>query len=248
MRYYNYHLKIEYDGSKFVGWQIQKKGRSIQGEIQKILKRFLKKKIKLIGSGRTDTGVHALGQSANFLINYRLDHKKLLGTLNFFLRNKNISIISIVPRKISFHSRYDAIERTYLYQISNRESPLALDKNRSWHIKKKLNISEMKKGAKILTGKHDFSAFRSSSCSAKSAIRYLKKVNIKKQKNSKIVITCVSKSFLQQQVRSMVGCLKVLGEGKWDIKRLKKTLKYKQRFLCAPPAPPHGLYLVKVKY
>ena len=239
---------IEYDGTKFIGWQIQKKGLSVQGEIQKILKRFLKEDIKLIGSGRTDAGVHAIGQSANFKTVYKINTKKFIGTLNHFLKSKNISILSIKKKNADFNARFNALERKYNYIIFNRSSHLSLYKNRAWHVKKKLNIKAMKKGAKILSGKNDFTAFRSSSCNAKSPIRTLKHINIKKSSNGLINISFVSKSFLQQQVRSMVGCLKFVGEGKWDLKRLKKTLYSKKRSMCAPPAPPTGLYLEKVKY
>ena len=245
---FNYQLIIEYDGTKFVGWQAQKSGISIQGEIQKILKRFLKTDIKLLGSGRTDSGVHALGQSANFLINYKIDKKKLLTTLNHFLKKKKISILSIKNKKLDFHSRYSAKERRYLYIIYNREAPLSLYKDKAWHVRKKLNIHLIKLGAKILSGKHNFSAYRSSSCSAKSPVRTLKKILVKKKKDGRIIFTFISQSFLQQQVRSMVGCLKILGEEKWDIDRFKKPLFSKKRFYCAPPAPPSGLYLQNVKY
>ena len=241
-------MVIEYDGTRFIGWQIQKKGLSVQGEIQKILKRFLKGDIKLIGSGRTDAGVHAIGQSANFKTLYKINTKKLIDTLNHFLKSKNISILSLKKKNTNFHARFDALERKYNYIIFNRSSPLTLYKNRAWHVKKRLNIKDMKKGAKILSGKNDFTAFRSSSCSAKSPVRTLKKIIIKKSSNGLINISFVSKSFLQQQVRSMVGCLKFVGEGKWDLKRLKKTLHSKKRSMCAPPAPPSGLYLEKVKY
>ena len=239
---------IEYDGSKFIGWQIQKKGRSIQGEIQKNLKKIFKREITLIGSGRTDSGVHAIAQSSNFLTDKLLDCKKLQARLNHFLKEKKISIISIKNKDVKFHSRYSAVERKYRYLIVNRKSPLALDTLRAWHIKNKLNIDIMKRGAKILVGKHDFSTFRSSSCGAKSPVRTMKKVEIIKKQNGKIYIHFVSKSFLQQQVRSMVGCIKYLGEGKWSLKKFTKVFKSKKRKMCAPPAPACGLYLLGVKY
>ena len=239
---------IEYDGSKFIGWQIQKKGSSIQGEIQRNLKKIFNKKITLIGSGRTDSGVHAVAQSANFLFEKYLDCKKLKARLNHFLEKKKISVISIKIKNIKFHSRYSAVERKYGYLIVNRESPLALESLRAWHIKNNLNVAIMKQGAKILVGTHDFSTFRSSTCGAKSPIRTLKKIEIIKKKDGKIFIQFISKSFLQQQVRSMVGCIKYLGEGKWNLKKFTKAFKSKRRAMCAPPAPAHGLYLLSVKY
>ena len=131
-------MVIEYDGTRFIGWQIQKKGLSVQGEIQKILKRFLKGDIKLVGSGRTDAGVHAIGQSANFKTFYKINTKKLIDTLNHFLKSKNISILSLKKKNTNFHARFDALERKYNYIIFNRSSPLSLYKNRAWHVKKKI--------------------------------------------------------------------------------------------------------------
>ena len=249
----NYQITIEYDGSKFVGWQMQKNGKSIQGEIQKVIKLVfgIQFRENIIGSGRTDAGVHALGQSANFYIynGINLNRKKqLLNRLNFLLVKKGISILSIRKRNKNFNARRSAKERTYLYKIMNRASSLTLDNNLVWHVRKKLNLKEMKKGAKLLSGTHDFSTYRSSSCTAKSPIRTIKKIVIKKNRNGKILIRFVSKSFLQKQVRSMVGCLKFLGEGKWDISKFKRSLISKKRSNCAPPAPACGLYLERVKY
>ena len=243
----NYQIIIEYDGTNYNGWQYQKNGTSIQNEIEKALKKVLKKKIKVIGSGRTDTGVHAVGQSANFLCNRIENVKKFLNSLNYFLSKKNISINSIKKKKLNFHSRYDAKKRTYKYMIVNRKNFLVLDKNRAWLVKKKLNIRYMKKAIKLFSGTHNFNAFRSSSCGAKSPVRTIEKSSLTK-KGDKIIIIFSSKSFLQHQVRSMVGCLKVIGEGKWSIDNLKRLLMSKKRSLCAPPAPASGLYLYKVTY
>ena len=243
----NYQIIIEYDGTNYNGWQYQKNGNSIQNEIEKALKKVLKKKIKVIGSGRTDTGVHAVGQSANFLCNRIENVKKFLNSLNYFLSKKNISIYSIKKKKLNFHSRYNAKKRTYKYMIVNRKNFLVLDKNRAWLVKKKLNIYYMKKAIKLFYGTHNFNAFRSSSCGAKSPVRTIQKSSLTK-KGDKIIIIFSSKSFLQHQVRSMVGCLKVIGEGKWSIDNLKRLLMSKKRSLCAPPAPASGLYLYKVTY
>ena len=170
-----------------------------------------------------------------------------LNAVNFFLKKHPVSILNIKKRSNSFHARHSAKERVYKYFIINRHSSLALDKNKAWHIKKKLDVKLMKKGATILKGTHNFTTFRASNCQAKSPIKTLKKPLISKSKN-KIIFTFQSKSFLQQQVRSMVGSLKYLGEGKWKLKDFKKAFKSKKRSMCAPPAPAHGLYLVKVKY
>ena len=245
---FNYHIIIEYDGTNFVGWQKQKNGVSIQQTIEKTLNKILKTKIVIYGSGRTDSGVHAEGQSAHFNHKSRIDNKFLfLNSINFFLNKKKISILKIKEKKIGFHARYSAKKREYKYVIINRIAPLSLEFNKAWHIKAKLNLTLMKKATNLLKGKKDFSTFRSSSCGARSPIKTLNEVKIKKTK-FKIQIIFKSKSFLQQQVRSMVGCLKYVGEGKWNLKQLGNVIKSKKKVNCAPPAPAHGLYLSKVSY
>tara|TARA_B100001123_G_scaffold346928_1_gene395628 strand:- start:203 stop:943 length:741 start_codon:yes stop_codon:yes gene_type:complete len=245
---HRYQVLIEYDGTKFIGWQIQRKGKSIQGSVQYCLSKLLKQKIILHGSGRTDSGVHAIEQSAHFDSSYKIGNiKKIIKSLNFFLNYKNISIINIRKKNINFHARYSAKERIYKYLILNRLSPPSIDKYRFWHIRKKLNIQLMKEGAKILLGKHDFSTFRAANCNAKSPIRTLNKIIIKKSKD-KVIFQFRSKSFLKNQVRSMVGCLKSLGEGKWNLLEFKKAIASKSRKKCAVPAVAQGLYLEKVIY
>ena len=243
-----YQINLEYLGTNFVGWQFQKNGISVQEVLETALSKFLKDKIRVIGSGRTDAGVHAKGQSAHFKTKRKIDYKdNFINSMNFFLRKYPVSILSIRKRSKMFHARHSAKRRTYKYFIINRFSSLVLDKKKAWHVKKKLNIKIMRKGAKLLIGTHNFSTFRSSSCQSKSPVKTLKKVQIKKEKN-KIIFTFESKSFLQQQVRSMVGSIKYLGEGKWNLKDFKKVFKSKKRSMCAPPAPAHGLYLYEVKY
>ena len=243
-----YQILIEYEGTNFVGWQIQKNGLSVQEVIQKSLKRLTKKNIIIFGSGRTDAGVHAIEQSAHFKTNYKIKNKiNFIKSLNFFLSKYDVSILDIKKKSKQFHARYSAKKRTYKYLILNRQSPSALEKHRAWNIRKKLNLKIIKKGANLLRGTKDFSTFRSSSCNANSPIKTILDVKIRKF-NKKIEIKFVAKSFLQQQVRSMVGCLKYLGEGKWDLKRFKKAIILKNRSLCAPPAPSCGLYLLKIKY
>ena len=243
-----YQILIEYVGTSFIGWQAQKKGKSIQKTVQSILSKLLKQKVILYASGRTDAGVHALEQSAHFDAKKKIQNiNRIVKSLNFFLNDKMISIIKIKKKNINFHARHSAKQRTYVYLILNRFSPSTINKNREWHIRKKLDIKLIKKGAKKLIGTHDFSTFRSSSCGAKSPIKTLKKVSIKKNKN-KFILKFTSKSFLQQQVRSMVGCIKYLGEGKWSQDDFAKAFSSKSRLKCAPPAPSCGLYLKKVLY
>ena len=242
-----YKIKIEYEGTPFVGWQFQKNGQSIQEVLQKAIFNLSNEKIIVTGAGRTDSGVHALGQVAHFDLKKKIKKKNLLPAINQNIGNKPITILKINKVNKKFHSRHDAKKRTYQYLIINRESPLALQKNKAWHIRKKLDIKIMKKGAKLLLGTHDFSTFRASSCGAKSPIKTMEKISIKKNKD-KITLQFTSKSFLQQQVRSMVGCLKYLGESKWNLKDFIKSFKSKNRLKCAPPAPACGLYLVKIEY
>ena len=245
---FNYLIKIEYDGTNFVGWQYQKNGKTVQEVIEKALFKIFKSKIKISGAGRTDKGVHAIGQYANFKIKKKIESEnKFLNSINFFLKKNLISITKIQKKNLHFHSRHNAKERIYEYKIINRAGGLSLDQNRAWHIKSKLNIKLLKKGAKILTGKHDFSTFRSSSCSAKSPIKKMNSVKVVKR-GDEILITFKSKSFLQNQVRSMVGSLKYLSLNKWDLKKFDKIFKSKKRQLCAPPAPACGLYLKYVIY
>ena len=242
-----YKIKIEYEGTPFVGWQFQKNGQSVQEVLQKAIFNFSKEKVVITGAGRTDSGVHALAQVAHFDLKKKIRSKNILPAINQNIGNKPVTVLKINRTNNKFHARFDAKKRTYQYIIINRQSPLALQKNKAWHIRKKLNLKIMKKGAKMLLGTHDFSTFRASSCGAKSPIKTMEKISIKKNKE-KITLKFTSKSFLQQQVRSMVGCIKYLGEGKWNLDTLKNSLKSKNRAKCAPPAPACGLYLAKIKY
>ena len=243
-----YQLLVEYVGTNYRGWQIQKKGSTIQGLIQEKLTKLLKEKIILNGSGRTDTGVHAIQQSAHFdCKNEIIDLIKFLKSINHFLNDKGVAITKIKKRSNKFHSRYSAKQRIYKYIIFNQISEPVIEKNRGWHVRKPLDLELIKKGAKKLIGTNDYSTFRSSSCHAKSPIKTIKSIKIKSLKN-KIEIEFKSQSFLQQQVRSMVGCLKYLGEKKWDLKTFNIAFRSKKRILCAPPAPPEGLFLARVIY
>jgi len=245
---HRYQILIEYVGTNFVGWQIQSKGQSIQKFVQIKISKLLKEKINLVGSGRTDSGVHAIEQSAHFDCKKKIENlDKFLKSINYFLNIKLVSITSIKKKSLNFHARFSAKQRIYTYIIFNRISGPSIEKNRGWHIKKKLDLKLMKKGIKKLLGTNDFSTFRSSSCNAKSPIRTIKSIKIKKVKN-KIQIQFKSQSFLQQQVRSMVGCLKYLAEKKWNLNQFEIVFKSKKRTLCAPPAPAHGLFLEKVIY
>ena len=243
-----YQILIEYVGSNFRGWQVQKKGKTVQGLIQEKISKLLKKNIIIYGAGRLDSGVHAKEQSAHFDCDSVIKNKdKFLKSINYFLRKENVSILALKKKNQNFHARFSAKMRIYTYIIINRLSEPALEKNRSWHIMKKLDLDIMKRGAKKFEGTKDFSTFKAASCRAKSPIKTMKLVEIKYSRNL-IKIEFRSQSFLQQQVRSMVGCLKYLGEKKWSLKKFEDVMKSKERSLCAPPAPPEGLYLTKIIY
>jgi len=242
-----YQIKVEYEGTNFVGWQYQKNGLSIQEILQKAIFQFSREKVTVTGAGRTDAGVHAICQIAHFDLEKKIKKKNFILGVNQYIGNNSVTILNIKKVNNKFHSRFNAIKRTYQYVIINRQSPLALQKNKAWHIRKKLDLKAMKKGAKLLLGTHDFSTFRASSCSAKSPIKTLDKISIKKNKE-RIIIKFTSKSFLQQQIRSMVGCMKYLAEGKWKLDDFKNAFKSKKRSNCARPAPSCGLYLTKISY
>ena len=245
---HRYQVLIEYVGTNFIGWQIQSKGNSVQKLIQNKLSQILKEKVSLVGSGRTDSGVHAIEQSAHFDSKNKIKNlDKFLKSVNHFVNDMSVSILNIKRRNLNFHARFSAKQRIYKYIIFNRVSRPSIEKERGWHIIKKLDISLMKKGAKKLLGTKDFSTFRASSCNAKTSIRTMKSIKIKSARG-RIEIQFKSQSFLQQQVRSMVGCLKYLAEKKWDLEKFDLIFKSKKRILCAPPAPVEGLFLEKVIY
>ena len=242
-----YKIIIEYDGTPFVGWQFQKNGQSVQEVLQKAIFNFSKEKVVVIGAGRTDSGVHALAQVAHFDLKKKIKRNSLLPAINQNVGNKPVTVLKINKANKKFHARFDAKRRIYQYIIINRQSPLTLQKNKAWHIRKKLDVNAMKKGAKLLLGTHNFSTYRASSCGAKSPIKTMEKISIKKNKD-KIIFKFTSRSFLQQQVRSMVGCIKYLGDSKWNLSTFKKSFQSKNRLNCAPPAPACGLYLKNIIY
>ena len=245
---FRYKILIEYDGTNFIGWQSQPKGRSVQKNLEKFISRILKENIKCVAAGRTDSGVHAYEQVAHFDSKQNiLNIFKFLKSLNHFLYNYGVVVNDLKKKNKNFHARYSAKYRIYRYILINRTARPILDKNRAWHIINKLDLKVMKKGSKKLLGTNDFSTFRSSKCNAKSPIKTIKQIKIFSL-NNKIFLEFKSESFLQQQVRSMVGCLKYLGEKKWTLKKFEKVFKSKNRILCAPPAPPCGLYLKKIIY
>ena len=244
---YRYKAVVEYDGSGFNGWQSQPNGNTIQQYIQNSFKEISLGKIEIFGSGRTDSGVHALGQVFHFDMNLEIESGKITNSLNHFLKKNHISILKIERVDKNFDARRSAILRTYFYKILNRTSPPAILEQKAWHISKKLDFDLMKEAASVFLGVHDFTTFRSSSCEANSPIREIIHSQIEK-KGDEIIYRIKSRSFLQHQVRSIVGAIKNVGEKKWSLNDLKKSLLSKNRKNCASPAPACGLYLENVQY
>lgn len=242
-----YKLLIEYDGTNFVGWQRQKSGLAVQEVIEQALKTALREEVTLFGSGRTDTGVHALGQVAHFETKQNLNLFKIRESLNALIRPHLISIHEVTQVSDDFHARFSAIERSYTYQILNTPFPPALLKNKAWWVRTPLDMDQMQKAADLLIGKHDFSTFRASECQAKSPIKTINSIHFEKQDDI-IKMHISAKSFLHHQVRNIIGSLVLVGQKKWSINDFETAFKGKDRRLGGPTAPPEGLYFVSVQY
>ncbi|HEY7747991.1 MAG TPA: tRNA pseudouridine(38-40) synthase TruA [Aestuariivirgaceae bacterium] len=242
-----YRITVEYDGTPFVGWQVQINGRSVSGTIAEALAQLTGNEIAVYGAGRTDSGVHALAQVAHFDLEAAWDPLKLRDGLNACVRPHPIAILHAAEVSEDFHARYSAIGRHYVYRIVNRRAPLALEGNRAWHVSVPLDALAMQEAAHPLVGRHDFTTFRSTECQAASAVKTLNSLTVTQQ-GDLIEITASARSFLHNQVRSMVGSLKFVGEGKWRASDLMHALEARDRSACGPVAPPHGLYLQRVDY
>ena len=243
-----YKIKIEYDGSPFVGWQRQENGESVQGCLERVLENIFEEEIVVYGAGRTDAGVHAMGQVAHFDITKKdMETYIIKNAINDHLRPHPISILNIVEVDQTFHARFDAIQRKYLYRIINRKSPLTIEKGRAWHVYKDLNVEKMKQCIILLEGKHDFTTFRSAHCQSDSPIKTLDEIKISRSEEN-IYLGFVAKSFLHHQIRSIVGSIKLVGEEHWTIDHLEKAFISKDRKQCGALAPPDGLYFMEVNY
>jgi tRNA pseudouridine38-40 synthase len=242
-----YKLIIEYDGAPFSGWQIQDNGPSVQGALENAVKAICGEEIRVHGAGRTDAGVHALGQVAHCDIAKPFAPGRLRDGLNAHLRPLPIGVLSaeIVPD--NFEARFSAKKRHYLYRIANRRANLALDVGRAWRLPRPLDTDAMHLAAQRLVGKHDFTTFRDSECQAKSPEKTLDQLDVARDGDAVNILTS-ARSFLHSQVRSMVGSLVWVGEGRWDADDLSAALAARNRAACGPVAPPQGLYLVRVDY
>jgi tRNA pseudouridine38-40 synthase len=242
-----FKLVIEYDGTPFVGWQFQADGTSVQGAIADAVAAFAGARVAVQGAGRTDAGVHALGQVAHVDLAKDWDSDTVRDALNAHLRPHPIAVLAAERVPDDFDARFSARQRRYLYRIVNRRPDLALDRHRAWRIPRPLDAAAMHAAAQRLVGRHDFTAFRAAECQAKSPVKTLERLDVERL-GDEVRVHAAARSFLHHQVRSMVGSLVLVGDGKWSADDLAAVLAARDRSLCGQVAPPEGLYLVRVDY
>jgi tRNA pseudouridine38-40 synthase len=242
-----YKLTIEYDGTPFVGWQVQDNGASVQGVLTEAIAAFAGERVVVAGAGRTDAGVHALGQVAHVDLAKDWDGDTVRDAVNFHLRPRPIAVLTAEKVAENFDARFSATKRHYLYRIVNRRADLALDQTRAWRVPRPLDANAMHAAAQKLVGRHDFTTFRAAECQAKSPVKTLDQLDFMRD-GDEVRITAAARSFLHHQVRSMVGSLVHVGEGKWSAEELADALAARDRTRCGQVAPPQGLYLVRVEY
>ena len=242
-----FRLTLEYDGTPFVGWQRQDNGLGVQEVVEDAIRHFSGEAASLFAAGRTDAGVHALGQVAHFDLARDASAETVRDALNFHLKAHPVSVLDAAPVPDDFHARFSAVERTYLYRIKNRRAPLALDQNRLWWVPVPLDAGAMHEAAKRLLGRHDFTTFRATLCQASSPVKTLDQLDVVRDGDD-IAVHVRARSFLHHQVRNFVGTLKLVGEGKWTADDVSAALEARDRAAGGPTAPASGLYLVKVGY
>jgi tRNA pseudouridine38-40 synthase len=242
-----FKLTIEYDGTSFVGWQRQDNGFSVQAAVEAALKAYCQTDITVFVAGRTDAGVHALGQVAHADIPRDDTSDVVANAINALLRPHPVAVIAAERVADDFHARFSAIERIYEYRIANRRAPLALDRDRAWWLHARLDAAAMHDAAQALVGKHDFTSFRASACQADSPVRTLDELSVTRQAEE-IIVRARARSFLHHQVRNIVGTLTLVGDGKWSRGNVEAALAARERSKAGPTAPAVGLYLVAVKY
>ena len=242
-----YRLTIEYDGHPFAGWQRQDNAPSVQGALEEAIFKLSGERVTVHGAGRTDAGVHALGQAAHFDLVKEFASGKVRDALNYHLKPAPVAVLEASVVSEEFSARFSAKARHYLYRILCRRAPSALDAGRVWHVVRVLDADAMHAAAQALVGQHDFTTFRAAECQAKSPMKTLDRFDVRRAADE-IHIEASARSFLHHQVRSMVGSLKLVGEGKWRARDLADALAAKDRARCGPVAPSDGLYLVKVDY
>ncbi len=242
-----FRLRIEYDGGPFVGWQRQEEGASIQQALEDAVFAFCAERTQVVAAGRTDAGVHALGQVAHLDIARPCNPETLRDAINFHLKPRPIAVLEAAIAAEDFHARFSATGRRYVYRIVNRRAPLALDRGRAWWLPRVLDSGAMQEAARHLIGRHDFTSFRSTICQAASPIKTLDRLEVERT-GEEIRIHAASRSFLHHQVRNMVGTLKLVGDGRWSAADVAVALAARDRRAAGPTAPPEGLYLAEVRY
>ena len=242
-----YALLVEYDGTPFVGWQRQANGLSVQQVLEEAVAAMTGEQALVQGAGRTDAGVHATGQVAHVDLARDWPADKLRAGLNFHLKAHPVVIRDAIAVAEDFHARFSATARHYLYRILNRPAPPALEKNRVWHVPQPLDAAIMHEAAQVLVGRHDFTTFRAAQCQAASPVKTLDAITVQRR-GEELRINVSARSFLHNQVRSIAGSLKLVGQGKWTAGDLRAALQARQRAACGPVAPPQGLYLTRVDY
>ena len=242
-----WRLTIEYDGGPFMGWQRQDHGPSVQQTLEEALQRMTGEQAQFIGAGRTDAGVHALAMSAHVDVERDMTPHRLREGLNALVRPHPISVLEVEPVADDWHARFSCTGRRYLYRILARRAPPALNAGRVWHIPARLDVQQMRDGAAHLIGRHDFTTFRSAQCQSDSPVKTLDRLEVA-QAGEEIRVVAAARSFLHHQVRSMVGCLALVGRGQWAPEEMRKALEAKDRSALGFNAPPHGLYFVEAVY
>lgn len=242
-----FKLTLEYDGASFAGWQRQDGAPSVQQVLEEAAQALDGVQVQVIGAGRTDAGVHALGQVAHLDLQKELRADKVRDALNAHLRPHPVAILEAEDAAPDFHARFDATGRSYLYRILNRRPDLALDRGRAWRVPQKLDHAAMHAAAQALVGRHDFTTFRDSQCQAETPVKTLDSISVTRS-GEEISIRTAARSFLHRQVRSMVGSLVEVGREKESVSWIGEILQAADRTLCGPVAPPDGLYLASVSY
>jgi tRNA pseudouridine38-40 synthase len=242
-----WRLTIEYDGGPFMGWQRQDHGPSVQQALEDALGRMTGEQATVTAAGRTDAGVHALGMSAHVDLTRELTAHRLREGLNALVRPAPISVLDVEPVPDDWHARFSCTGRRYLYRILSRRAPPALERGKVWHIGVPLDAEAMAQGARMLIGRHDFTTFRSVHCQSESPLKTLDHLDVRRE-GEEVLVEAAARSFLHHQVRSMVGCLSLVGRGQWRPDDMRRALEAKDRAALGFNAPPHGLYFVEALY
>jgi tRNA pseudouridine38-40 synthase len=242
-----YRVTLEYDGGPFNGWQRQDNGPTVQGALEEAVFKLSGERVTATGAGRTDAGVHARGQVAHFDTIKEFPADTVRDALNAHLRPAPVVVLEAALAAPDFHARFSAIARHYEYRILTRRAPPALERGHVWHVMRVLDTDAMHQGARSLLGSHDFTTFRDAQCQAKSPVKTLDRFDVSRA-GDEIVFHASARSFLHRQVRSMVGTLKLVGEGKWRPRDVAAALDARDRSACGPVAPPEGLALLRVDY